>query len=211
MADKLQETAKGATDTAQKGATEGSKKWEAMTEDQKKQAFDALPADQKQGKGYVEWIKDGYHNQYENWMPWIEDTYLSWFTKDNKTSYAAKDTLDKTKVTGVAQVDQLQDGVNNLVGGQFGTGGLLQPVGDMASKEGMNRIERGGKDESGTFGGPAATVTDPIAKNAQSAGEGVASGAQGVASGAQGVGSSVMGGAKSAGGALGGMFGGGKK
>ncbi|TKA74516.1 hypothetical protein B0A55_08041 [Friedmanniomyces simplex] len=204
MADKLQDTAKGATDQAQQSASEGSKKWDAMTEEQKKQTFDALPEEKKQGKGYVEWITEGYHNQYENWMPWIEDTYLKWFTKDNKTSYAAKDTLDKTKITGVDQVDNLQGDVNNLVGNQFGQGGLLQPVGDMVSKEGMNRAERGGKDESGSYGGPASTVTDPIAKNAQAAGEGVSSGAQGV-------GSSVMGGAKSAGGALGGMFGGGGK
>ncbi|KAK0943810.1 hypothetical protein LTR29_004574 [Friedmanniomyces endolithicus] len=204
MADKLADTAKGATDQAQKGASEGSKKWEAMSEDQKKQTFDALPADQKKGKTYMEWISEGYNHQYENWMPWIEDKYLSWFTNDNKTSYAAKDTLDKTKVTGISQVDQLQGDVNNLVGNQFGTGGLLQPVGDMASKEGVNRAERGGKDADGSYGGPAASMTDPIAKNAQAAGEGVSSGAQGL-------GSSVMGGAKSAGGALGGMFGGGKK
>ncbi|KAK5692827.1 hypothetical protein LTR17_025237 [Elasticomyces elasticus] len=196
MADKLQDTAKGATDKAQQGASEGSKKWDAMSEDQKKQTFDALPADQKKGKSYLEWIKEGYQHQYENWMPWIEDTYLSWFTKDNKTSYAAKDTLDKTKVTGVDQVDNLQGDVNNLVGNQFGKGGLLQPVGDAVSKEGMNRAERGGKDDSGSYGG--------VAEKAQSAG-------QGVAGGAQSVGSSVTEGAKSAGGALGGLFGGSKK
>lgn len=103
------------------------------------------------------------------------------------------DTLDKTKVTGIDQVDNLQGDVNNLVGNQFGKGGLLQPMGDMVSKEGMNRAERGGKDESGSVGGPASSVTDPIAKNASAAGGG------------------IMDGAKSAGGALGGMFGGGKK
>jgi len=90
MADKLTDTAKGATDKAQQGASEGSKKWEAMSEDQKKQTFDALPADQKKGKTYMGWISEGYNHQYENWMPWIEDKYLSWFTNDNKTSYAAK-------------------------------------------------------------------------------------------------------------------------
>ena len=89
-------------------------------------------------------------------------------------------------MTGIDQVDNLQGDVNNLVGNQFGKGGLLQPVGDMTSKEGINRAERGGKDDSGSYGGA-------------------------VASGAQGVGSSVMGGAKSAGGAIGGMFGGSKK
>jgi hypothetical protein len=38
--------------------------------------------------------------------------------------------------------------VNNLVSGQFGKGGALQGVGDTFSKEGINRSERGGKDES---------------------------------------------------------------
>ena len=33
-----------------------------------------------------------YNSQYERWMPWIEDQYLSWFGKDNKASYAAKGT-----------------------------------------------------------------------------------------------------------------------
>lgn len=116
----------------------------------------------------------------------------------------APDTLDKSKITGIQQVDTLQDGVNNLVGGQVGTGGLLQPIGDTFSKEGINRAERGGKDDSGSYGGPASSVTDPIASNAKSAGEGVSSGAQGVAG-------SVTGGAQSAGSYVGGMFGGGKK
>jgi hypothetical protein len=58
------------------------------------------------------------------------------------------DTLDQTKVTGIEPVDKAQDGVNNLVGGQFGKGGALQGVGDTFSKEGMNRAERGGKDDS---------------------------------------------------------------
>ena len=58
------------------------------------------------------------------------------------------DTLDKTKVTGIEPVDKAQDGVNNLVGGQLGKGGALQGVGDTFSKEGINRTERGGKDEN---------------------------------------------------------------
>ena len=98
----------------------------------------------------------------------------------------SSDTLDKSKVTGVDQVDNLQDGVNGLVGGQFGKGGLLQPVGDTVSKEGINRSERAGKDESGSYGGAAG----------------------GYVSGAA---SSVTNGAKSAGGYVSGMLGGGKK
>jgi len=90
MADKLQQTAQGASDQTQQGVSSGTEKWNAMTEEQKKHTYDSLPTEQKQGKSYLEWIKDGYHHQYENWMPWIEDTYLKWFTKDNKASYATK-------------------------------------------------------------------------------------------------------------------------
>lgn len=61
------------------------------------------------------------------------------------------DTLDKTKVTGIEPVDKAQDGVNNLVSGQFGKGGALQGVGDTFSKEGVNRAERGGKDDSVSY------------------------------------------------------------
>ncbi|RAQ36289.1 hypothetical protein DPQ28_11840, partial [Pasteurella multocida] len=62
----------------------------------------------------MEWSKKQYNQQYENWMPWIEDNVLYYFTKDNKASYTTKDQLSKTKITGVEQVDNLQDGVNNL-------------------------------------------------------------------------------------------------
>ena len=114
------------------------------------------------------------------------------------------DTLNKTKITGIDQVDQLQGDVNNLVGNQVGKGGLLNPVGDLASKEGINRAERGGKDDKGSYGGPAAGLTDPMIKNTKGAGEEIAAGAQSA-------GSTVTEGAKSAGGYLGGMLGGGKK
>jgi len=114
------------------------------------------------------------------------------------------DTLNKTKITGIPQVDQIQDDVNNLVGNQLGKNGLLAPIGNMASKEGINRAERGGKDDKGTYGGPAASYSDPVIKNAQSAG-------QGMAGGAQKFGGSIADGAKGAGGYLGGMLGGGKK
>jgi hypothetical protein len=214
--------------------SEGTQKWDAMSEDQKKSTFDKMPAEQKKGLTYTEWIKEGYQHQYTNWMPWIEDQYLKWFTKDNKASYATKgmhnhqsifsrgpwtqligttwsDTLDKTKVTGIDQVDTLQDGVNNTVGQQVGTGGLLQPIGDMASKEGVNRAERGGKDDKGTFGGPMASATDPVAEKATAGGEGLAEGAkstgEGITGGLSGAGSSVTEGAKSAAGAISNPFG----
>lgn len=41
----------------------------------------------------MEWAKNTYNDQYEKWMPWIEDMYLKWFTKDNKASYATKGSL----------------------------------------------------------------------------------------------------------------------
>lgn len=93
--------------------------------------------------------------------------------------------MDKTKVTGIEQVDTAQDSVNNAVGQQVGQGGILQPVGDTASKEGVNRAERGGKEDNGSYAGA-------IGGYAKSAGQSAWSGAQ------------------SAGGYVGGMLGGGK-
>ena len=107
-------------------------------------------------------------------------------------------------MTGISQVDNLQDGVNNLVSGQVGKEGLLSPVGNAVSKEGINRAERGGKDEKGTYGGPASSVTDPVAEKAQGAG-------QGLVGGAQSAGGAAADGAKGVGGYVGGLFGGGKK
>lgn len=41
-------------------------------------------------KGYKQAASEFYNKQYESWMPWMEDQYLKWFTKDNKASYATK-------------------------------------------------------------------------------------------------------------------------
>lgn len=60
------------------------------TEEQKKSIYDGLSSEQKSKQTYTEWVKDGYSNQYEKWMPWIEDKYLAWFGHDNKASYATK-------------------------------------------------------------------------------------------------------------------------
>ena len=147
-------------------------------------------------KTYRQAAGEYYNRQYENWYPWIEDKYLSWFTKDNKASYATQQNLDKTKVTGVEQVDNLQDGVNGLVSGTVGKGGIAQPLGDAVSKEGINRAERGGKDENGK----PIESQGPLGGYGQSAADGVKGGV-----------GSVAGGAKSAGGYVGGMFGGGNK
>ena len=112
---------------------------------------------------------------------------------DKKLTCPFLDELSKTKITGNKQVDNLQDGVNGLVAGQVGQGGLAQPLGDAVSKEGLNRAERGGKDDKGSYGGPLGGVTDAPINAAKQGGSSVASGA------------------KSAGGYLGGLWGGKKE
>ena len=72
--------------------------------------------------------------------------------------------------------------MNNLVAGQVGQGGLLQPAGDAVSKEGVNRAERGGKDDNGSYGGAAASVTDSTVGTAKAAGEGLTNSAKGAGS-----------------------------
>lgn len=186
------------------------------TESQKHAQYDALSPEEKKKQTYTEWASEVYNDQYEKWMPWIEDQYLRWFGKgDNKASYATKDTLAKTKITGIKQVDQIQDDVHNLVGNQLGENGLLAPIGNMVSKEGINRAERQGKDDKGSYGGPAAGYTDPMIKGGKSAGEtvggGFVKGGQGVVDGGKSMGEGVVGGVKGAGGYLGGVFGGGGK
>jgi hypothetical protein len=148
----------------------------------------------------MEWAKKNYPDTYDRYVPWLEDMYLRWFTKDNKVSYTAKQNLDKTKVTGVKQVDTLQDGVNGLVSGQVGQGGLFQPVGDLASKEGVNRAERQGKDDDGGY--VPSGVPGAGAMNAT---------AGGVADGGKAVAGKTTEGIKGAGGYVGGLFGGGNK
>lgn len=53
------------------------------------------------------------------------------------------DKLKATKITGDKNVDAIQDRVAEGVGGQFAKGGLLGGVGEISSKEGVNRAERG--------------------------------------------------------------------
>lgn len=78
----------------------------------------------------------------------------------------------------------------------MGQGGLAQPIGDALSKEGINRAERGGKDEQGR----PLEGQGPLGGYGQAAADGVKGGAGSVADGA-----------KSAGGWVGGLVGGGKK
>lgn len=86
----------------------------------------------------------------------------------------------------------------------MGQGGLAQPIGDALSKEGINRAERGGKDEHGN----PIESQGPLGGYGQSAVDGMKGGAGAVGSGAQSVGSNVAGGVKGAGGYLGGLWGG---
>ncbi len=127
----------------------------------------------------MEWAKTQYNKQYDSWVPWLEDIYLRYFTRDNKASYKTRgrspplllqlppyrthkqipnlkpstETLAQTKVPtgGVPGVDALQDGVHNLVADQVGQDGLGRPIGDLLSSEGMNRVERKGKDDKGGY------------------------------------------------------------
>ncbi|KAJ5223984.1 hypothetical protein N7468_008526 [Penicillium chermesinum] len=151
----------------------------SFADNAKQQLPSATEPQDKKSQTYSEWAKDAYNAKYEQWMPWIEDQYLRWFGKgDNKASYATKDSLSKAKVTGVDQVDQAQDDVSNLAGNQVGDKGLLAPVGQAVSKEGINRAERNGKEENGSYGGPAASFVDTGKSGAEAVGSGLASGGE---------------------------------
>jgi hypothetical protein len=52
-----------------------------------------------ESKTYKEQAGDFYNRQYDNWVPWMEDKYLQWFTKDNKASYATKRTSYANRAT----------------------------------------------------------------------------------------------------------------
>jgi hypothetical protein len=61
------------------------------SEEQAKQIYNNLPAEEKEKKSYAQWLKETYQNQKEKWVPWMEDLYLKWFGKDdNKASYVTK-------------------------------------------------------------------------------------------------------------------------
>ncbi|KKY28819.1 hypothetical protein UCRPC4_g00380 [Phaeomoniella chlamydospora] len=89
----------------------------------------------------MEWSKKTYNNQYEKWVPWLEDKYLAWFG----------DKLRQTNVTGDKNIGAITDGVAEGVGGQFGKGGLGEGVGEITSKEVWTRSERQGKDDKGGY------------------------------------------------------------
>jgi hypothetical protein len=51
-----------------------------------------------ESKTYKQQAGEFYNRQYDNWVPWLEDKYLQWFTKDNKASYATKRTSPLLKI-----------------------------------------------------------------------------------------------------------------
>lgn len=61
-----------------------------MSAEQQKGKVPELSAEEKKKQTWGEYGSQVYNEQYERWMPWIEDFYLRWFTKDNKASYATK-------------------------------------------------------------------------------------------------------------------------
>ncbi|KAK0669194.1 hypothetical protein QBC41DRAFT_111846 [Cercophora samala] len=147
----------------------------------------------------MEWTKTQYNTLYDTWVPYLEDLYLRYFTRDNKASYTTKENLDRTKVTGISQVDTLQDNLHATASSQLGQDGLGRPVGDLLSKEGINRLERKGRDEQGGY--------VPGANNNPVSGAGNTL-VGGVVEGGKTVGNGVLDGGKAAGGWLG--FGGSK-
>ncbi|KAI9776372.1 MAG: hypothetical protein M1835_005533 [Candelina submexicana] len=88
----------------------------------------------------TEWVKKKYNDNYDYYMPWIEDKYLQWFG-ENKTSYSTKENLKKTEITGNKDINKIQDSVAEGVGNQFGKGGIGEGIGSTLSKEGFNRAE----------------------------------------------------------------------
>ncbi|KAL8846101.1 MAG: hypothetical protein Q9221_008789 [Calogaya cf. arnoldii] len=101
----------------------------------------------------TEWTSKKYNEYYNSYVPWLEDKYLAWFG-ENKTSYTTKgipvnildaEQLDKTKLSNDSSnpLSAVQDGVNMGVSSQLKSDGLLGGVGDLVSKEGVNRAERG--------------------------------------------------------------------
>lgn len=51
-----------------------------------------------ESKTYKQQAGEFYNRQYDNWVPWLEDKYLQWFTKDNKASYSTKRTSSLFKI-----------------------------------------------------------------------------------------------------------------
>ncbi len=108
---------------------------------------------------YVPWLEDKY-------LAWFGENKTSYTTKGLSPPYPPSyspffplppqkisskltplppptEQLDKTKLTNDSSLNSIQDGLNTGVSGQLKSDGLLGGVGDLVSKEGVNRAERG--------------------------------------------------------------------
>jgi len=68
------------------------------------------------------------------------------FSFQKRSTNSTCDTIENLKqanITGDKNIGKVTDGVAEGIGGQLDSDGLLGKVGDMTSKEGMNRAERG--------------------------------------------------------------------
>ncbi|KAH8816624.1 hypothetical protein F5884DRAFT_853059 [Xylogone sp. PMI_703] len=75
-----------------------------------------------------------WYSQYaDSTWHWIEDTYLK-LTGQNRTSYGTKDTLHKTEVTGIKDVDNVQRGLGDTVADTLGPGHIGGVAGDTIDK-----------------------------------------------------------------------------
>ena len=129
---------------------------------------------------------------------------------------SSSDTLDKTQLVSdkegvLSPVGKLQKGVNDTVAGQVGQGGAAEGVGDTFSEEGFNRVERGGKDDSGSYVPSLGGAGESAAGYGKSAAGGVGNAASGAADTGKNAAGSVGGAASGAVGSLGGVLGGGNK
>lgn len=70
--------------------------------------------------------------------------------------------------------------MNQGVAGQFAKGGIAEGVGNLASKEGFDRSERGGKDASGKRGLPAGMPAVPGLSGGKGDGKGKGGGFTGL-------------------------------
>ncbi len=140
---------------------------------------------------------DDYYNSYVPWLEdkylaWFGENKTSYTAKGTSIIYSPLSSLEnppfghfppflvllpltcmpveqlrKTEITGNKQVDAVQEGVVEGVGGQLGKGGLLNPVGEGVSDQGVTRAERGdmgplnpeeAKQQQGYLGGAADKV-----------------------------------------------------
>ncbi|KAF2746589.1 hypothetical protein M011DRAFT_444825 [Sporormia fimetaria CBS 119925] len=100
-------------------------------------------------KSYTQTATEYYHKQYNNWVPWMEEQYLKYFSKDNKASYGLKETLSSLPQSSDPDIQKIQSGLSSLVSQQIGQGGVGEPVGDEMSAQITEQERRGSGSGSG--------------------------------------------------------------